>query len=165
MNAPPILIAGIGNIFQGDDAFGSELARRLLMRSWPDNVRVEDFGIRGIDLTYALTDGYDIAILIDAIDRGGEPGTLYLIKPKLDGSSPQGTLDAHSLDPLRVLLQAQAWGAELTNVYLVGCQPGELGGDEGCLGLSPAVEAAIDEGARMVESLVARLLETSPIPS
>ena len=73
MNAPWILIAGIGNIFQGDDAFGSELARRLLARPWPDSVRVEDFGIRGIDLTYALTDGYDVAILIDAIDRGGEP--------------------------------------------------------------------------------------------
>jgi len=164
MNAPRILIAGIGNIFQGDDAFGSELARRLLARPWPDSVRVEDFGIRGIDLTYALTDGYDVAILIDAIDRGGEPGTLYLIEPTLDDAAP-GTLDAHSLDPLRVLLQARAWGAQLANIYLVGCQPGELGGDEGCLGLSPAVEAALGEGARMVETLVARLLETSPITS
>ena len=83
MNAPRILIAGIGNIFLGDDGFGVEVAQRLLRRQLPDGVRVVDFGIRGYDLAYALLDGYDAAILVDAAARGGEPGTLYVIEPEL----------------------------------------------------------------------------------
>ena len=81
--SPTILVAGIGNIFLGDDAFGSEVARRLLLKPWPAGVRVEDFGIRGFDLTFALMDGYDAVILVDATPRGGVPGTLYTIEPDL----------------------------------------------------------------------------------
>ncbi len=81
MTPPRILIAGIGNIFLGDDAFGSEVARRLAAQPIPDGVRVVDFGIRGFDLAYALIDGYDATILVDATPRGGSPGTLYLIEP------------------------------------------------------------------------------------
>ena len=76
-----ILIAGIGNIFLGDDAFGVEVARRLVRRRLPDGVRVVDFGIRGLDLTYALLDGYEAVILVDAAPRGGPPGTLYVLEP------------------------------------------------------------------------------------
>ena len=72
---PRILIAGIGNIFLGDDAFGVEVAQRLTRLAWPDHVHVKDFGIRGFDLCYALMDDYDAFILIDAVPRGGEPGT------------------------------------------------------------------------------------------
>src|ERR1700756_1973684 len=79
-----ILIAGIGNIFLGDDAFGSEVARRLMRRTWPPEVRVEDFGIRGFDLAFALLEAYKLTILIDAVPRGGAPGTLYRIEPDLD---------------------------------------------------------------------------------
>src|ERR1700734_1751902 len=81
MTPPRILIAGIGNIFLGDDAFGSEVARRLAARPMPDGVKVVDFGIRGFDLTYALLDGSDATILVDATPRGGPPGTLYVIEP------------------------------------------------------------------------------------
>lgn len=76
MQRPRVLVAGIGNIFLGDDAFGVEVTRRLLTRPWPDGVRVVDFGIRGLDLTYALLDGADAVVLIDAVRRGGPPGTV-----------------------------------------------------------------------------------------
>ena len=81
---PRILIAGIGNVFRGDDAFGVEMAMRLSARDWPDTVTVADFGIRGIDLGYALLDNYDAVILIDATQRGGAPGTLYVVEPEVD---------------------------------------------------------------------------------
>ena len=83
-SAPPrILVAGIGNIFMGDDAFGVEVARRLSQRTLPAGVRVSDFGIRGFDLAYALQDGYETTILIDACPRGEEPGTLFVVEPDL----------------------------------------------------------------------------------
>ncbi len=86
-----ILIAGIGNIFLGDDAFGVEVVRRLSRsaRKLPDEVRIVDFGIRGFDLAYALMEGYEVAILVDATPRGGVPGTLYTIEPDLQRSWPQ----------------------------------------------------------------------------
>src|SRR5882672_1813652 len=83
MTKPRILVAGIGNIFLGDDAFGSEVARKLQQCSLPKDVRVVDFGIRGFDLAYALLDGHEVTILVDATPRGGEPGTLYTIEPDL----------------------------------------------------------------------------------
>src|SRR2546428_8240900 len=81
MTQPRLLVAGVGNIFLGDDAFGVEVAQRLLRRPQPEGVRVVDFGIRGLDLTYALLDGCDVAVLIDAVPRGQPPGTLYVIEP------------------------------------------------------------------------------------
>src|SRR5258708_34886 len=81
MTHPRILIACVGNIFLGDDAFGVEVAKRLAYRPLPPTVRVIDFGIRGLDLTYALLDGYEVAILVDAAPRGEPPGTLSVIQP------------------------------------------------------------------------------------
>src|ERR1043165_3246641 len=95
-----ILVGGIGNIFFGDDAFGVEVVRRLAEGGLPPDVCLRDFGIRGIDLTYALMEGYDHAFLIDAAPRGGVPGTLYVIEPALEEiaqSQPTGPmLDMHS---------------------------------------------------------------------
>jgi hydrogenase maturation protease len=157
-DAPRILIAGIGNIFLGDDAFGSEAARRLGGRHWPEGVRVVDFGIRGFDLLYALCDGHDLVILIDATPRGGSPGTLYMIEadvaePAAD-TSADAAFDAHTLDPMRVLRMARLQGASLPAVLVIGCEPGDLGGEEGRLGLSDPVAAAIDEAVELVASLV-----------
>src|SRR5579872_4657529 len=100
-----ILIAGIGNIFMGDDAFGVETARRLLQRTWPEGVRVVDFGIRSYDLACAITDGYEAVILVDATQRGYNPGTLYLIEPDLSQLDrlDAGAADAHGMDPIRTL--------------------------------------------------------------
>jgi len=162
-----VLIAGIGNIFLGDDAFGSEVARRLQARSWPAGVRVVDFGIRGFDLAYALCDGNDLTVLIDATPRGGAPGTIYVIEPDLselaDDSRSAALVDAHSLDPLQVLRMAHAQGATLKGIVLVGCEPADLGGDEGRLGLTEAVAAAVAEALDVVTSLVRNFLDQGTI--
>jgi hydrogenase maturation protease len=163
-SAPPrILIAGIGNIFLGDDAFGSEVARRMRDHPLPDGVRVVDFGIRGLDLAYALLDDPDATILVDAVPRGGSPGTLYLIEPDpvADGapSADDPVIEAHAMDPVRVLRMAAAMGSRPRRVLVVGCEPATLGSDEDpAMGLSPPVEAAADEAITLIESLVERLL-------
>src|SRR5262245_27716135 len=120
-----ILVAGIGNIFFGDDGFGCEVARRLAAVSLPEEVCVIDFGIRGLDLAFALLDPYEQVILIDAASRGGSPGTLYVIEPALDDAEPTG-VEAHSMDPVRVLAFARSLGARLGNVCIIACEPESL---------------------------------------
>jgi hydrogenase maturation protease len=166
-SAPQILIAGIGNIFLADDAFGVEVARRLSAREWPPNVRVTDFGIRGYDLAYALLDGYDTTILVDACPRGEPAGTLYVIEPDLQGASSADAgsqeeqhvnVEAHSMNPLNVLRLAASMGGPLKRVLLVGCEPATFGPDEGQMGLSATVEAVIEDAVKLVESLVSRIV-------
>ena len=159
---PSILVAGIGNIFLGDDAFGVEVARRMAGLDLPASVRVADFGIRGFDLAYALQDGYETTILVDACPHGEAPGTLYVIEPDLkalDGpDAAPATVEAHAMNPMNVLRMAKAMNIEVKNVLLVGCEPETLGGEEGQMGLSAPVEAAVDEAVKLVESLVNRIL-------
>jgi hydrogenase maturation protease len=157
-----ILVAGVGNIFLGDDAFGSEVARRLLLRPWPSNVRVEDFGIRGFDLTFALSDGYDAVILIDATPRGGVPGTVYTIEPdlsELERLAPESAaVETHGMNPMRVLAVAHSLGAEFQKIVVVGCEPSPETIDPdgpGEMGLSEPVRAAVDEAVSVVEVLIA----------
>ena len=158
MTQPNILIAGIGNIFLGDDAFGCEVIRRLNQRAWPENVRVVDFGIRGFDLAYALLDGHDVTILIDATSRGEAAGTVYTIEPDIDevevGDSQGPLVATHGMDPMKVLSMVKSMGGELKQVLLVGCEPETFGPDEGHMGLSDSVAAAVDKAAAVVESLV-----------
>jgi hydrogenase maturation protease len=158
---PSILVAGIGNIFLGDDAFGGEVARRLSTREFPPTVRVTDFGIRGYDLAYALLDGYDITILVDACPRGEPAGTLYVIEPDLKDlggpEEPQCAVEAHSMNPLNVLRLATSLGP-VKRVLLVGCEPETLGPEEGQMGLSEPIEAAVGEAVRLVESLIEKIL-------
>jgi hydrogenase maturation protease len=158
-----ILIAGIGNIFLGDDAFGSEVARRLMGRALPPEARVVDFGIRGFDLAYALLDGYDVTIFIDATPRGGEPGTLYTIEPdlkELDNlNADEAMVETHGMNPMKVLGMVKSMGGEFKRILLVGCEPTPLESEDGEMGLSEPVEAAVDEAVRMVESLVVKILE------
>ncbi|HEX2678099.1 MAG TPA: hydrogenase maturation protease [Polyangiales bacterium] len=156
MSAQRTLIAGIGNVFMGDDGFGVEVAQRLARRSWPEGVRVMDAGIRGIDLTYALIDGYDRAILIDAAQRGREPGTLYVIEPEPGPDQQLTLLDAHALDPVKVLAYVRSVGSPLSELRVVACEPEQLGSfDEPCMQLSDVVRAAIDPACELVQSLVA----------
>ena len=160
--APRILVAGIGNIFLGDDAFGVEVARRLCTREWPRSVKVSDFGIRGYDLAYALLDGYDTTILVDACPRGEPAGTLYVIEPDLNdlggAEEQQGAVEAHSMNPLNVLRLATSMGGPIKRVLLVGCEPETLGPEEGQMGLSGTVEGVIDEAVKLVESMVGKIL-------
>ena len=158
--APRILVAGIGNVFFGDDGFGVEVAGRLARSELPAGVHVEDFGIRGMDLAYALGD-YDVAVLVDASPRGQPPGTIYVIEPELDEEAPPAP-DPHGMDPVKVLSLARALGGQLPRVLLVGCEParrmtGEE--DEVVAELSEPVRAAVGEAVRTVESLIAELRE------
>ncbi|MGA2738750.1 MAG: hydrogenase maturation protease [Bryobacteraceae bacterium] len=161
---PRILVAGIGNIFLGDDAFGVEVVRRLAWRALPDYVRVVDYGIRGLDLAYALMDDYDAAILVDAAGRGGDPGTLYVLEPEIGdtaGDGPQAvSMEAHGMNPMLVLEMVRAMGGRPRQVLIVGCEPATLGDEfEGAMGLSPAVEAAVAGAVAIVESLIAKIAQ------
>jgi len=167
-----ILIACIGNIFLGDDSFGVEIAQRLMSRKtkrYPEGVHVVDFGIRGLDLAYTLLDDYDALILVDAVSRGGEPGTLYLIEPDIAGIDPEkgveagrAAMEAHSMDPLKVLAFARTLGARPIHTFLIGCEPVPLNESEEHvamqMGLSEPVGASLDEAVKMIDSLVDELL-------
>jgi hydrogenase maturation protease len=157
--ARTVLVAGIGNIFLADDGFGVEVARRLAQRELALGVKVADFGIRGMDLAYELQEDYDAALLIDAVPRGQAPGTLYVIEPDLANAEP--VLDAHSMDPVRVLGLARTLGSLPARVLVLGCEPEtgtQLNDDELVMGLSPAVAAAIEEAVRLAESVLEELL-------
>jgi hydrogenase maturation protease len=144
------LVAGVGNIFFGDDGFGVEVARRLQSVELPAGVRVADFGIRGVHLAYQLLDGYDTLILVDAIARGEAPGTVSLIEPQAGGTA-DASMDAHGMDPAAVLALVRQLGGRLDRVLVVGCEPAEI-----CerMGLSEPVARAVDEAARLVRLLV-----------
>jgi hydrogenase maturation protease len=157
LRKPTVLVAGIGNIFLGDDAFGVEVVRRLGSRVLPQAVRVADFGIRGLDLAYALQDGYQTTILVDACPHGEAPGTLYVIEPDLEGLDDPGAqqaIEGHAMNPVSVLRMARAMNIEVKNVLLLGCEPETLGGEEGQMGLSAPVEAAVEEAVNLMESLI-----------
>jgi hydrogenase maturation protease len=151
MSAPRVLIACLGNIFLGDDGFGTEVARRLAGRRSPPGVTVKDFGIRGIDLTYALLEPWELVILVDACPRGGEPGSVYLIEPEASDNEGPVRLEGHSMNPAAVLRTVHALGGSPAKILLVGCEPADLGGADGKLGLSPRVEAAVDQAIDIIE--------------
>jgi hydrogenase maturation protease len=166
-DAPPvvtkkILISGIGNIFLADDGFGVEVAARLAQHPFPSGVRVADFGIRGFDLAYALMEGYETTILVDAYPGEGAPGTLFVVEPDstdLNSASPQpGLIEPHAMNPINVLRMAASMGGQLKRVLLVGCVPSTLGPDEGQMGLSAPVAAAVDQAVTLIDSLVTRIL-------
>ena len=154
-----ILIAGIGNIFMGDDGFGCEVAQRLSRCKLPEHVDVVDFGIRVRDLSYTLTDGYDCAILIDTVQRGGTPGTVYVIEPDLSDSGCESEpgehpIAAHDMDLTSILRFVASLGKRGPRVLLVGCEPEYLGGDSGYIGLCAAVSAAVERAAAEVQTLL-----------
>ena len=149
-----MLIAGVGNIFLGDDGFGAEVARRLAAVDLPDWVRVADYGISGMHLAYDLAEGYETTILVDASARGGEPGTVYVME--VDAGGPPAVaesplLDAHGMQPDVVFSMLDMLGADAGRILVVGCEPASI--DEG-IGLSAPVTAAVDEAVRIVLELV-----------
>jgi hydrogenase maturation protease len=164
-----MLIAGVGNIFLGDDGFGAEVARRLAAVDLPDWVRVADYGISGMHLAYDLAEGYETTILVDASPRGGEPGTVYVMEveagspsaaaphlgvPDPSRGGPSGEsplLDAHGMQPDVVFSMLDMLGGDAGRVLVVGCEPASI--DEG-IGLSAPVTAAVDQAVRVVLDLV-----------
>ncbi|WP_046779788.1 hydrogenase maturation protease [Streptomyces yangpuensis] len=172
---PRVLIAGIGNVFLGDDGFGVETVRALAAHPLPDGVEVVDFGVRGVHLAYQLLDGYDTLVLVDATDRGGEPGTLYLIEAEAEavagtgagaGAASPGTpaagpgegpvLDGHHMSPDTVLallgtLCAGTGATPPRRTLVLGCEPSRV--EEG-IGLSAPVAAAVPRAVRMALDLL-----------
>jgi hydrogenase maturation protease len=149
-----MLVAGIGNIFCGDDGFGVEVVRRLAAAPVPDGVNVKDFGIRGLHLAYEILDGgYDQVILVDALPQNAPPGTIAIVEAETVGGEPdEGAVwDAHAMQPAAVLQLLRRIGGHAPRVLVVGCQPSRL--DEH-MGLSAAVAAAVDDAAQLVLRLV-----------
>ena len=160
--APPaamrVLVAGIGNVFLGDDGFGVALADRLARRELPAGVEVVDFGIRGMDLAYALLDGWDAVVLLDAAPRGRPPGTLYVIEPEVDEGAV--AVDTHGMDPVKVLATARALGGTLPRTLVLGCEPGSVADpayEEVVAELSQPALAALEEAERLALTLIGDL--------
>jgi hydrogenase maturation protease len=162
--ATRVLVAGIGNAFLGDDGFGVALADRLARGALPAGVEVVDFGIRGLDLAYAMQDeALEAVVLLDAAPRGLAPGTVSVVEPDLDGLEPG--VDAHGMDPVKVLALARAVGGRLPRTLLVCCEPEtRMTGveDEVVIVLSPPVAAALEPAAAVVGELVGDLIGERP---
>lgn len=149
-----VLVAGVGNIFLGDDGFGVEVVRRLAERPLPPGVRVADFGIRGVHLAYELLDGYEALVLVDAVPMSEPPGTVAVIEADAPPEGVPPVVDAHGMSPQVVLATLARLGGSLERVVVVGCQPSNL--EEG-IGLSPPVAGAVDAAVRCCEQLAAEL--------
>lgn len=162
-----ILVACIGNIFLGDDGFGVEAARALAAAGVPADARLVDYGIRGLDLAYALLEPWRAVILVDAIARGGAPGDLYLLEANAEpDSSAESAEDfnPHAMAPAQVLALARSLGKITAPVYIVGCEPQDFGAElEGRMGLSTAVDAAVPKSAAMVLHLIEQLIGAGAI--
>ena len=157
MSPKRVLVAGVGNIFLGDDGFGVEVVRRLAGRELPEGVEVVDFGIRGMDLAYALHDDYELVVFVDATPRGEKPGTVYLLEPEIEEDG-EVALNTHGMDPVKVIKFARALGARPSRALVVGCEPQVVVSgedyDEMLMELSEPVHAAVEEAVKLVESLV-----------
>ncbi|MFF7981268.1 hydrogenase maturation protease [Streptomyces sp. NPDC007901] len=156
-----LLVAGVGNIFLGDDAFGPEVIRALAERPLPPGVRVRDFGIRGMDLAYELLDGWTVAVLVDAAARGHRPGTLSLVEPEPPDGASAAPPEAHGMDPAKVLALAAHLGDEpLPRVLVLACEPGALprGDEDIAPGLTGPVRDAVGRAVVALHALVPALL-------
>jgi hydrogenase maturation protease len=156
--AARILVAGIGNIFLGDDGFGSEVVRNATIPPDDPSVRVIDYGIRGMHLAYDLLEEWDTLVLVDAVPSRGDPGTLHVFQAdfEADQASGSGTagLDAHSMDPAAVFAGLRALGGSPPYTVVVGCEAGSV--EEG-IGLTKPVAKAVPRAVRAVEEIIAAL--------
>ncbi len=164
-----VLVAGIGNIFFGDDAFGVEVAARLVQEPVPAGAKVVDFGIRGLHLAYELLDGYDALVLVDAMPIGEVPGTIALVEAEVPTAPTEANpaetgpaIDAHTMSPAVVLNTLANLGGSIDRVLVVACQPATL--TDG-IGLSDVVAAAVDPAIAMVQEVLADLLPAPAIPA
>lgn len=148
-----VLVAGIGNLFASDDGFGPEVVRRLGERADPE-LRVVDYGIRGMHLAYDLLDGYDALVLVDAVPHGAQAGELTVLQVGRDDLG-EDAFDPHGMNPVAVLASLGPLGGTLPPTYVVGCRPGTT---EDGIGLTPAVAAAVPRAVELVTRLVDDLL-------
>ncbi len=156
MSASRVLVAGVGNIFLGDDAFGCEVVRALAGTSVPDRVEIVDFGIRGVHLAYQLLDGYDLLVLVDAAPRDTAPGTVSLLEVELDQieqdtSTAAPLVDAHGMEPVSILTMLASLGGQVARMLVVGCEPESVA--EG-IGLTEVVAAAVPRAVSLVHRVI-----------
>ena len=154
-----ILVAGIGNMWLGDDGFGGEVVKRLEARELPDGTVVFDFGTGGLDLAYEVMRGYDALVLVDVTRQGGDPGTLYVmeaLEEEVEAGIEDGqVLNPHGMDPQTVLRFVKTLGAWPGKVLVVACEPAAVG--EMGLGLSEQVERAVDGAVGLVVETIGEL--------
>jgi hydrogenase maturation protease len=151
------LVAGVGNIFQRDDAFGVEVIRLLEGRPVPPGVKVADFGIRGVHLVYELLDGCDLFVLVDVAQRGRAPGTVTVLEVgPADTASPSGVMDAHGLAPDQVFAMLDAMGGRPGRSLVVACEPADVSAG---MGLSDQVREALPHAVRAVEKILEQVQE------
>ena len=160
---PRVLVVGVGNVLNGDDGFGVEVARKLAARPLPAGVRVTETGIGGIHLVHELMEGYDALVVVDAVDRGRPPGTVMVIEAEvLDVSAMETTArhdllaDMHLATPERALMVARAVGVLPERTVIIGCQPRQI--ETLDVGLTDEVSAAVDRAVTEVEHHLASLL-------
>ncbi|WP_432157366.1 hydrogenase maturation protease [Streptomyces sp. bgisy153] len=166
MSFPRLLVAGVGNIFLGDDAFGPEVVVALRDHPLPAGVTVRDFGIRGLDLAYTLLDGWDAVVLVDAAPRGHRPGTLSVVDPEPPAAADTAP-EAHGMDPVKVLaLAARLTDGPLPRVVLLACEPERLPNHDADVvgGLSDPVRAAVAAAVPLLHTVVGRLLADPAAP-
>jgi len=148
-----ILVAGVGNVFLRDDAFGVEVVKLLAERPQPPGVQIKDYGIRGVHLVYELLDGYDLFVLIDAAPLGQTPGTVTVLEVELPSPDAQPVIDAHSLTPDAIFGLLSSLGGHPGRNLVVACEPAEV--DAG-MGLTEPVRAALPHAVRAVEEILAQ---------
>ena len=153
-----VLVAGIGNIFLGDDGFGPEVIRHVPEQVASPRVRVVDYGIRGMHLAYDLLDGCEALILVDALPNRGTPGAVHVFEADHETLTAQVGLDAHAMDPAAVFASLAALGGTAPYTVVIGCEVDNV--DEG-MGLTGAVAAAVPAAVNAIEDVVARL--TTPV--
>jgi hydrogenase maturation protease len=148
------LVAGIGNVFLGDDGFGVEVARQLLGVSLPEGVEVADFGIRALHLAYDLLDPLlELLVVVDAASHGAAPGTVYVFEPEAEEEALQSDADAHSMDLPRVFDTVRALGGRVPRTLIVGCEPEEIGES---MGLSKPAMSAVGPAIDVIREIIAR---------
>jgi hydrogenase maturation protease len=156
-----ILVAGVGNVFLRDDAFGVEVVKLLAERPQPPGVQIKDYGIRGVHLVYELLDGYDLFVLVDAAPRGEAPGTVSVLEVELPSPQAQPVIDAHSLTPDAIFGLLSSLGGHPGRNLVVACEPAEV--DAG-MGLTDPVREALPHAVRAVEEILAQALAEGPGP-
>ena len=148
-----VLVAGVGNLFLGDDGFGPEVVRRLVQTALPPGVRAVDYGIRGMHLAYDLLDGYDALIIVDAVPARERPGMVTVLEVG-DGAFGGEDFDPHGMNPVAVLAGLERLGGTRPPTYVVGCAAADLADG---IGLSEPVAAAVPEAVELVRALLERV--------
>jgi len=156
---PRVLVAGVGNLLQADDGFGVRLAHKLQLLKWPENVTICETGIGGIHLVQELMDGFDVLIVLDAVDRQREPGTVLVIEPDVIDVNEMDLLqkhdmlaDMHLATPERAMMVAKALQVLPKRTFILGCQPVTVNRLE--IGLHHVVEHALDTATAELNRLL-----------